>query len=409
MVVNTSDVQQIFKPSDTVKIVRGCSIGRTGFILKNHFGGYAEVILCDVPSIVSIAGRDRLDASNSALVEETPYEFGEVDKNTEWPHPMMDTASIAKLEAFEDVRKRYMHTGTEYIGLEVQIVHKHADKGKFGTIVGIHRDIPCVPRSNAVLEWIEPEAQTELIVALEFSNRHVTATPGQLADRFTNIQIQHSEMYKNLALIYRPQAVLDALESVVIPPTSVITNDYQPYVPDVGDTDGRWLALPGLANKRVDIRIEGVERTAYPKHASVKARQCEGRDGTLYPFSKPLHPANFHKSGVKVKLDKSGGTANIPADAIRPQRFIFPGVSIAEKEGRVVIIGPDVEGSHLHTGDYALVQPGLPDPDFPDIVEVKFTRHAGPPFTGCFHVGALCRSTNIETKIGEMALAATNF
>ncbi|KAF8187246.1 hypothetical protein K438DRAFT_1764877 [Mycena galopus ATCC 62051] len=384
MVVNISDVQQLLKPGDTVKMIRGCFIGRTGFLVHRHSGGYAEVILCDVPSIVALAGRDRLDASTSALVEEIP--------------------------AVEHARQRYMHTGTEYIGLEVQIVYKHADKGKFGTIVGIHREIPHVPRSNSVLEWIEPEAQAQLTVCLEFSDRQVTTTPAQLADRFTNIQIQQSALYKNLALIYRPQAVLDQLEAVAVQPTlPVITNDDPPYVAEVGDTDGRWLALSGLANKRVDVCIEGVNRTSYPKHASSKARQCEGRDDILYPFSKPLLPANFHKSGVKIKLDKSGGTANIPADAICPQRFLSPGVSIAEKEGRVVIIGPDVEGSHLHTGDYALVQPGPPDPDFPDIVEVKFTRHAGPPFTGCFHVGALCRSTNIETKIGEMALAATNF
>ncbi|KAF8183528.1 hypothetical protein K438DRAFT_1975003 [Mycena galopus ATCC 62051] len=424
MVVNISDVQQVLKPGDTVKMIRGCFIGRTGFLVHRHNGGYAEVILCDVPSIVALAGRDRLDASTAALVEEIPrlvplrhlslvnlqYEFGELDKTTEWPHPMMDTASLVKLEAFEDAQQRYMHTGTEYIGLEVQIVNKHADKGKFGTIVVIHRQIPRVPRSNSVLEWIEPEAQAQLTVCLEFSDRRVTATPAQLADRFTNIQIQQSALYRNLALIYRPQAVLEQPETVAVPAIlPVITGDDPPYVAEVGDTDGRWLALSGLANKRVDVRIDGVGRTSYPKHASSKARQCEGRDGILYPFSKPLHPANFHKSGVKVKLDTSGGTANIPADAIRPQRFLSPGVSIADKEGRVVIIGPDVEGSHLHTGDYALVQPGQPDPDLSDIVEVKFTRHAGPPFTGWFHVGALCRSTNIEITIGEMALAATNF
>ncbi|KAF8185643.1 hypothetical protein K438DRAFT_2155553 [Mycena galopus ATCC 62051] len=424
MVVNISDVQQLLKPGDTVKMIRGCFIGRTGFLVHRHNGGYADIILCDVPSIVALTGRDRLDASTSALVEETTHlvplchlslanlqhEFGEVDKTTEWPHPMMDTASSGKLEAFEDARKRYMHTGTEYIGLEVQIVHKHADKGKFGTIVGIHREIPRVPRSNSVLEWIEPEAQAELTVCLEFSNRYVTAAPAQLADRFTNIQIQQSALYKTLALIYRPQAVLEQLENAVVNPIlPVITNGDPLSVADVGDNDGSWLMLPGLANKRVDVCIEGVNRTLYPKHASAKARQCEGRDGTLYPFRKPLHTANFHKSGVKVKLDKSGGTANIPADAIRPQRYLGPGVSIAEEEGRVVIIGPDVDGSRVHIGDYALVQPGAPIPDFPDFVQVKFTRHAGPPFTGWFQVEALCRATNTEITIGEIVLAATNF
>ncbi|KAF8151185.1 hypothetical protein K438DRAFT_1778841 [Mycena galopus ATCC 62051] len=420
----TEGKQYLWEPGDTVKMIRGCFIGRTGFLVHRHNGGYAEVILCDVPSIVALAGRDRLDASTSALVEEITHlvplchlsladlqhEFGEIDKTTEWPHPMMDTASFGKLEAFEDARKRYMHTGTEYIGLEVQIVYKHADKGKFGTIVGIHREIPRVPRSNSVLEWIEPEAQAQLTVCLEFSNRYVTATPAQLADRFTNIQIQQSALYKNLALIYRPQAVLEQLETAVVNTIlPVITNGDPLSVADVGDNDGSWLTLPGLANKRVDVCIEGVNRTLYPKHASAKARQCEGRDGTLYPFTKPLHTTNFHKSGVKVKLDKLGGTANIPADAIRPQRYLGPGVSIAEEEGRVVIIGPDVDGSRVHIGDYALVQPETRIPDSPDFVEVKFTRHAGPPFTGWFQVGALCRATNTETTIGEMVLAATNF
>ncbi|KAJ7069992.1 hypothetical protein C8F01DRAFT_1114897 [Mycena amicta] len=194
---------------------------------------------------------------------------------------------------------------------------------------------------------------------------------------------------------YSPSSVSDTPEHLSpitqaphLPPLS--------NVPVIGNDEGRWLCIPKLEGKRVDVVILPI------RHGRVTNVQAEavGRSGFI-ELDQPLTEASL-KVPVNVYVDGLQKRIRLAPKWLAPMRSamhqpIQPSqdVSIAHAaKGRVVIIGPDVRGSRSQLGEYASIIGGTGD-----VVLVQFEREWYEQVSQAhFHVQSVCRSTNVDGK-----------
>jgi len=181
---------------------------------------------------------------------------------------------------------------------------------------------------------------------------------------------------------------------------------------NLGETDGRWLCIPGLARKRVDVKVEGVVDLDDRKfRTSATIRALEGRTGYLL-----LEKAVLERSLDSQKIDvyavgKNGTKHGVAPKCIRPVRQTDSGTPLTEVLVRVVIIGPDVDGVAEMLGRYAQTEPERPHDKGRDVVYVRLEtqRLHEPDEFRLFHRNSLCRATNTTVSTQECDFPATIF
>ncbi|KAJ7878546.1 hypothetical protein B0H14DRAFT_2567231 [Mycena olivaceomarginata] len=141
---------------------------------------------------------------------------------------------------------------------------------------------------------------------------------------------------------------------------AVWASQWQP--PLEGEDTGLWLCLPELAFKRLDVQVIGIA-TLKLKKTSAAVRNCEGRKGWVLPTS--AIPRDAKKVDV-CSIGKNGTMHPIDKSCVKPLRTDDEGHPLGETAQRVVVIGPDAEGSSSRLGEYAQVVP-LALHDYPSI------------------------------------------
>ncbi|KAK7038366.1 hypothetical protein R3P38DRAFT_3182458 [Favolaschia claudopus] len=164
-----------------------------------------------------------------------------------------------------------------------------------------------------------------------------------------------------------------------------------------GETNGEWLCLPGLAQKRLDVFVQGVGNEP---QLSAKVREMEGRGGYLLlnaeiaaretnkKFSRPRKADKVDVYGLTV-----GGTKH-PIDRryLRPSRTGRDGRTVTEMVHRVVVIGGDVQGDLSNRGCYGETDPFVTHSHGPNTVAVRFSLEQ----YQFFHASSLCLSENVR-------------
>ncbi|KAJ6564320.1 hypothetical protein B0H19DRAFT_1258778 [Mycena capillaripes] len=167
-----------------------------------------------------------------------------------------------------------------------------------------------------------------------------------------------------------------------------------------GESTGDWMNIPGLVMKRVGIKIVSVKNLPQP---SATMSGLEGKAGYL------LQGAPITAADAKVMVygaGKNGTKHQINRTCIKPRRENDAGWKLTEVVERVVIIGPDQDGSMEHKGEYGQTQPHLVHLGPANVVGVVLAVTRRPVF---FPISSLCWARNITLPSSHGNIPTTNF
>ncbi|KAJ7938105.1 hypothetical protein B0H13DRAFT_2302204 [Mycena leptocephala] len=175
-----------------------------------------------------------------------------------------------------------------------------------------------------------------------------------------------------------------------------------PFVPGVDEAGGKWLCLPFLVGKRVDVKV--LPRTG--KQTSKRQLQAAGGVSfiELHSVLKPDDLKN--RKTLAVSMGQYGEVVKIepkwlvPARTTRHLPQVVEDICISRSCSRVIILGPDVMGDVSHIGEYGLTRGSAIGPDTGGFVNVLFVREdvRSPTTESVYHVNSLCRSFNVDGK-----------
>ena len=177
-----------------------------------------------------------------------------------------------------------------------------------------------------------------------------------------------------------------------------------------GEKNGQWLTISGLANKRVDVRLEGMagitNRNFIP---SALILGLEGQFGRLLLTSPVLENTLERKKIDVYGLGPTQRKHPIAPMCIRPLRVYDTGQPLTEVKGRVVIIGPNVAGETDSVGRYGQTEPSMKH-DFSrgEVVMVRMEPGITPGFS-LFPLASLCRSINAPLQTADGKFPQTSF
>ncbi|KAJ7720055.1 hypothetical protein B0H16DRAFT_1794024 [Mycena metata] len=385
-------------------------------LLKTTSGTVAEGELA-MAEIEDIA----LKAMVRVLQDHVGFEQGE-QRVGGWTLPA-STSSESRAEAMcaadkrrQEKEKKAMMGGKLFRGIQVTIVWPHAMKGRKGTILDNH----WAKGAGGVMTLV-------LAVRIEATNKLVQVPEEQLRHRWTYLRLQEAayvtpwagplqlgfpddeeEWEKRRTPEWEPPPTTPEWEGGRTPmpdewrvsggevaTATTVTNAVAAAVAaaaaaraaraaaPIGEDEGRWLCIPGLAGKRVDVRVR--LKTAGSR---VTDRQIStaGQLGFIELRDCPTGKCTEQDdAGVSRAAGNGKADRAAMADAVD--------VSIAKVQGRVVIIGPDVDGKREHAGDYAETWPNTPD--MGNTVWVRFERVEGAKVEWRkYPVESLCRALN---------------
>ncbi|KAJ7495583.1 hypothetical protein FB451DRAFT_1387605 [Mycena latifolia] len=252
-------------------------------------------------------------------------------------------------------------------------------------------------------------------------NRLVTVPIEQLAHNATRLPLAQA--------IYLPNKVLFAEATRGVPPPQQQTRPPTPPPSEAenvpswgidqefesarlpGEDTGEWLCSDAVVNKHIDVLIQGIKSFggSNKMKAMPKLMTLEGNIGIVM--------SNAKRWAVSLKLKKIdvfriGPPAGkqqlmepVPGPYLRPLRTNDDGTSITTTQGRVVVLGPDVQGNASAVGQYGETQPLIPHDHGKYVVAVRF-----PGAGHCFyHVLHLCRSLNELAYCGDGTFPVTVF
>ncbi|KAJ7121380.1 hypothetical protein C8R44DRAFT_736181 [Mycena epipterygia] len=170
-----------------------------------------------------------------------------------------------------------------------------------------------------------------------------------------------------------------------------------PPAPKICEAEGRWLCIPQLVQKRVDVVVG--EKTA--GRITQVQKNAKGKFGYI-EVETTLTPTSLKKP-ITVRLGEYGTRVQIESRWLKPMRRTFhpPQVlintCISELGGRVVVIGPDATGAHHCLGNYAEICAGACTLG-PGYVRVRFPRDTPlfPEIFADYPIDSLCRSFNAD-------------
>ncbi|KAJ7204069.1 hypothetical protein GGX14DRAFT_398381 [Mycena pura] len=285
-------------------------------------------------------------------------------------------------EAEENLKAlKAMHTGRRFFGMEVQVAWQGPLKGTRGVVVDEHNGV------KGIIASVRKEA----------SNQMFDISVKELVHLHTQLPLEQARFLSDAVLkSFRIYSIRQA--------TGICCRE--------GELNGEWLCIPGLANKRVDVRLEGLLSFDHRKmRTTPRIRALEGQSGYLL-LNDAITKTTLANEKIQVRAVGGGATAQgIPGPCIRPSRQINRDTSITQVVGRVDIIGPDVTGDTSRIGFYAQTDPVHTHQYGTDAVAVKFERQAaGEPWEwGFFNRVSLCRAQNISIPTVHGEFPATNF
>jgi hypothetical protein len=149
------------------------------------------------------------------------------------------------------------------------------------------------------------------------------------------------------------------------------------------------------------VQVIGIA-TLKLKKTSAAVRNCEGRKGWVLPTS--AIPRDAKKVDV-CSIGKNGTMHPIDKSCVKPLRMDDEGHPLGETAQRVVVIGPDAEGSSSRLGEYAQVVP-LALHDYPSyVLRVRFIDGS----YGFFPTNSLCLSNNQTVAFRGHTFSSSTF
>ncbi|KAF8169725.1 hypothetical protein K438DRAFT_1774105 [Mycena galopus ATCC 62051] len=386
--VELRHINHDFQVSDLVKVVRGIDEGTVGFILGFKIFGHIELF--------PVSGRpkqqDLEDGGNPVVVPTTHIQFlgvqtlADLDAQTELAE-RLNRMEVKRKEWKQDL----MNTGRGYLGMEVQLVRKTAYKKQYGTVVGFTRE-----KEGGIYKGVKVEVQLEMGHAkIWVGLRNVIERfSGEALPRVRLIKaMEPGEMEEGDDLKGKGRAEVDEGRD----PTPVPENPDLSWGINIGVENGTWLLNEKFFNKRIDVTIAGIAQSKFPSLINTRNSHHDGARGFLEPLKEKRAESTLRKKGFGVRLPPFSQMFVFPADAIHPERQTADGKCISTVQGRVLIIGPDVNASWQHLGDYAQTVPG--ETELP-LVKVLF-----PPLyvggrnpTGLYNLRCLCQALNEQLR-----------
>ncbi|KAF7357633.1 hypothetical protein MSAN_01359800 [Mycena sanguinolenta] len=381
--VGLGDIQLALGIGDVVRIRRGPRAGSVGLVAGSLGKAETEFLPCDPGRsrryLAALSRPGALQGSSDDAAYCVPV--ADLEPLDEVVYAVAPGARPKRPSDVSKAVKAEMWTGKGY---EVQVVHRHERKACFGTVIGYvegastrlpYDSIEFKRDENGKLRlrWLETDGGVKLKVQIEMGLEVVDATMEQCVHRKSGLPLQ---LHQILEVIggssgeddEKPAQLPEVPAAAPLPRTTSVPEDI------VGETTGKWLTRPQLVGKRIDVRVEGVMKSAYRRAVTNRALLREGKEGFLAPLTRPV--VNL-RDGVKMRLEPFW-------------------------ESRVIIIGPDVDGSWERVGLYAETVPG----------RVGLQREGGAlrrP-VGWFDLSSLCRAINEPwPSTGDTVLEATDF
>ncbi|KAJ7117051.1 hypothetical protein C8R44DRAFT_738914 [Mycena epipterygia] len=432
-----------FRPGDMVQVVRGESKDRTGFIttsegsreIRNgpldnidHVMPYLIFKVRSADVVFSLSASTGLSGVKQGFTTRSEVSAipNNMTPNTEHGESMNLHMLLEDLQEQDRIaierNMRLMKTGRRFEGLEVLVAYKHPLKG---VLCVVHADHDTPKRAARLAK----ESKRKGWRGDKADIRGIVATVSKLASntRFEvdvkNLVHAHTRLPLNKAVALSPEA----LAPPPVPPTPpartpspqpvdpasasawmIRTPTPPPILP--GEDNGEWLCIPGLARKRVDVEIRGIDtlednkRLAFKNSASL--RRLEGRSGYLL-LEDALTTGMVGMKKLKVYAVGQNMTAhNVPAQCIKPFRGLTD-MPLTRFKSRVVIIGADITGNPTCKGLYGETQP--PDHyDGTDTVRVRFQPRVESRIL-TFPLLSLCQAKNDSIIVAHGKYLPTDF
>ncbi|KAF7371738.1 hypothetical protein MVEN_00030300 [Mycena venus] len=287
---------------------------------------------------------------------------------------LMPQPGISNIQAFsaqtavgEDIQRQQQMregkpVGRRYEGMEVLVGWHGPFKGMRGVVVG---DFDSADRAARIQKRkrkpVKDDNGIMVTVQKEGSNTKFTLEIETLVHLHTGIPLSKTRALPRWMLA--PQLVPSSnLAGTPVPsrspmPLAALSSASNSRLVD-GELDGRWLCLPGLAHKRVDVILKDIvgseNRYFRPKK---RILGCEGRSGYL-ALDLPFREEDLNQKTIRVWAVGPNGTNHpVRGPCIRPMRYMADGTPINQVVTRVVIIGPDIAGDVSQLGCYGEARP----------------------------------------------------
>ncbi|KAJ6574165.1 hypothetical protein B0H19DRAFT_1123859 [Mycena capillaripes] len=393
--------------------VTGALKDRRGLVVKVCTGGALELY----------SGQRN---SNGPCIEEEPlwrvpscnanFELIPDSSTSSWSAlmPQPDFTGALRLAVEDDLKKQRQlregkPVGRRYEGMEVLVAWQGSFKGMRGVVAG---DFDSPDRAARIQKrkakyQVEDDNGIMVTVQKEGSNERFTFDIKKLLHVHTRMPLSKTRALPRWMLAPQPALApiparagtpLPTSRSPTPPPQASQTSKGQ--VLD-GELDGRWLCLPGLVQKRVDVVLKDIVLSENRNFRPGKRiLSCEGRAGYL-ALDQAFRVEDIDKKMIRVWAVGPNGTNHpVRGPCIRPMRQMGDGTPIDRVVTRVVIIGPDTGGDVGKLGCYGEARPHN------DQVSVVKFQNSG---SGFFHLSSLCRSLNVPVPNDGGVLGTTVF
>ncbi|KAK6974299.1 hypothetical protein R3P38DRAFT_3239603 [Favolaschia claudopus] len=404
--VPIEEVARLWKQGDAVRVRWGPFASRIGFVTGVGCDGVLRLLDPHRYAPDSFP----LWASNASFV----VRASDVDADERDP---VVGSGISAMDPYVLQRLHMRDRGTTYHGLLIQVVGPGVLKGFRGTIVGDHDGFlraerlerakalgekawnSCRLNHHGILLTVRKELTLELVQDIPIEDViHDWSGIPLLEARFLPSEMLHGRAPPPTPSNFRGSfPVLPPRPRSATPPPPNADDDACGVCS--GETDGSWLDSPSLVGKKLDVQIVGL--TSHPKRLSAKSLKAEGSYGHV------LLTASTPKDNIMVHgVGRTSTMHSIPKSCVRPRRVTDTGQYLTNAIGRVVILGPDVDGSTSKIGLYALTLGEGHNPSGSDIAAVRFEQNSEPSF---FAVRYICMSRNVYIKTTEGDYDTTEF
>ncbi|KAJ6534058.1 hypothetical protein DFH09DRAFT_1092218 [Mycena vulgaris] len=327
---------------------------------------------------------------NKMLQLEPPASFAEL-------HQKIFERDRDKAAAFGSWEKK---PETDYTGIYVQVAYQGNNKGFRGQVISTYHTPARYERlkSQKRRRFMEGDTQGIMVTIRNDSNRQVSEPIEKVVHDMTRLPLAQAR-YLPPRVLYAPRLMTPsspeprAVTPPLIPADAAAEEAERLALEEAarqraiqfeehrlpGELDGRWLLMPGLVGKRVDVDIRGLlgfTGTRDIPRLSLTLVSCEGSRGTLL-LTEGQTEVSLRKSVTVYHVGPKRRPLGFPASCIKPARTDTDGVDILTRIQRVVVLGPNV------TEDTSLV-----------VIRVNGTS---PVF---FHTLHLCLAKN--EKAGEV-------
>lgn len=172
-------------------------------------------------------------------------------------------------------------------------------------------------------------------------------------------------------------------------------------MPSHGEDGGRWLQIPNLVGKRLDVVVMPKTR-GRPSFIQMASADQIGYIEIQEPITEAWLSASPDKmKTVTVRIGQGCKKVKLQPCWLKPCRttehppqVVAKGIPITQCMVRVVIIGPDIDGDNAHRGEYGMTWPGTD----PGQVLVSFQRRCvkDPEHSATYRIDSLCRALNAD-------------